>query len=288
MDPRALSQIIQECLLKNNLVTVPGIGHFSAESLPAFFANDGKSICPPSVRLFFRGDVDASNYSFISYYADKWHLDPEGARSEYDKLLSEIVSEISAERCVDLPGLGKFISEGEKKIGFIFEEGVDLFSEVVGLEPIGIKPLRGADLRVEAAKEAMSGTLGNVVAVEGDVGDSVEPDDRSKEDGGGESGQYETPSDEFAERGASDAEKGIAGIGGEADGETQGINGSVVEKSESEREKRGSGWRSFWIVSGLLLVILLILWGLAYMGLFDSLLYTPEELELMNQSDGFR
>ena len=54
MDIDLLSKMVKEMILDNDSVTLPGIGSFVAEVVPATFSDKGYTINPPYRRLFFR------------------------------------------------------------------------------------------------------------------------------------------------------------------------------------------------------------------------------------------
>ena len=57
MDIDLLSKMVKELILVNDRVTLPGVGAFVAEMVPASFTDRGYTINPPYRRLVFRQGV---------------------------------------------------------------------------------------------------------------------------------------------------------------------------------------------------------------------------------------
>ena len=54
MDISLLSRMVKELVLKNDRVSLPGLGVFACEYVPASFSDKGFVINPPYRRVFFR------------------------------------------------------------------------------------------------------------------------------------------------------------------------------------------------------------------------------------------
>ena len=69
MDIDLLSKMVKELILDRDEVTLPGVGTFVAETVPASFSDRGYTINPPYRRLSFRQRQNAEDNCLIELYA---------------------------------------------------------------------------------------------------------------------------------------------------------------------------------------------------------------------------
>ena len=58
MDIDLLSKMVKELILDNDKVSLPGLGAFVAEVVPATFSDKGYTVNPPYRRLSFRSNLE--------------------------------------------------------------------------------------------------------------------------------------------------------------------------------------------------------------------------------------
>lgn len=129
---------IQELLINNEKVKLPGIGEFEVVVQSATFLQDGKTIVPPSKKLLFvQSDSNCE--------CEQWM-----------KELGEKISEsLKAEGEFEVPGFGVFADKGEGVIGFTLNEEFDFAPDNFSLEAISLEEVhREEPAAVEKVEES--------------------------------------------------------------------------------------------------------------------------------------
>lgn len=129
MDFNLICAQIQELLIKNERVVLPGTGEFVVESFPAAFLEDGKTIVPPSKKL-----------RFIPVTGEEIG---EAASGEQEAVLGELSGRIR-EALVqngefEVPGFGIFADNGAGEVKFTLAEGFDFAPDNFALESISLE-----------------------------------------------------------------------------------------------------------------------------------------------------
>ena len=314
MDIDLLSKMIKELILENDRVVLPGLGCFVAEMVPAAFSDKGYTINPPYRRLSFRAKPDMGD-ELIDFYVEANGLDREVACRILGEFIRELRQIIFAKKVIVLPGLGRLRATKENNLFFIPDEDLDIYPAGLGLEPISLKSHVETPQEVSAAisglksimEEVAEGAKTGDAAAEEEVADEVaeevadetveevvdevtaeevlaedEAEAAEEEAAEEETAEEETAEEETAEEETAEEEK-IS----EADTEEE-----IEEKIEDtevavEKPKRSAG-RKVLIALGVLLAVAAVLLGV-YVGLsrlnpeiFDSILYSAEELEILN------
>lgn len=150
MDIDLLSKMVKEMILDNDSVTLPGIGSFVAEVVPATFSDKGYTINPPYRRLFFRQrhQDDSRLIDFYCKTNDVAPADGERILTEFLAGLKEILIE---KKNVILPGLGRLRATKENNFFFVPDEDLDIYPNGYGLEPISLKTHQETEEEVSAA-----------------------------------------------------------------------------------------------------------------------------------------
>ena len=138
MDIDLLSKMVKELILDNDKVVLPGLGCFVAEMVPATFSDKGYTINPPYRRLSFRSKPDADD-ALMNFYAESNGLDRDVACRILGDFISELRTIIFTKKLVVLPGLGRLRATKENNIFFIADEDLDIYPAGFGLEPISLK-----------------------------------------------------------------------------------------------------------------------------------------------------
>ena len=138
MDIDLLSKMVKELILDNDKVVLPGLGSFVAEIVPSTFSDKGYTINPPYRKLYFRAKPDEGSVLAEFYSASN------GVALEIaDKIIRDFVSELKqilfARKMVVFPGLGRLRATKENAVFFIADEDLDIYPEGFALEPISLK-----------------------------------------------------------------------------------------------------------------------------------------------------
>ncbi len=149
MDIAFLSQSLKELVLENDRVSLPGLGSFLADIAPAQFSQDKKIINPPFRRVFFRCSEIWNDGLLENHSAQKLGMELPEAKRELESFLKKFRQELQSRKSVELPGFGTMRATKEGNIFFVYDKGLDIYSDVYGLEPISIKALSAKDEKGE-------------------------------------------------------------------------------------------------------------------------------------------
>lgn len=146
-----MSRMIKELVLRNDRVSLPGLGVFVCEYVPASFSDRGFVINPPYRRIYFRSKKEDDNL-LVSFYSEKNGVDEQSARRFIDDFISDIRQELEARRVVEFPELGKLRSTKENTLFFVAAPDVEIYPDGFGLVPVSLKS-NAADPVTESASE---------------------------------------------------------------------------------------------------------------------------------------
>ena len=294
MDIDLLSKMVKELILENDRVVLPGLGCFVAEMVPATFSDKGYTINPPYRRLSFRARPDMGD-ELIDFYVKANGLDREVACRILGEFIRELRQIIFSKKVVVLPGLGRLRATKENNLFFIPDEDLDIYPAGLGLEPISLKS------HVETPQE-VSAAISGLKSIMAEVAEGVKADDAAEEEVAEEVAEetVEEVVDEVTEEevlAEDEAEVVEAEVAEEETAEEDKVSEEDTEEEIEgkvedtevpvEKPKRSAG-RKVLIALGVLLAVAAVLLG-AYVGLsrlnpeiFDSILYSAEELEILN------
>ena len=290
-----MSKMVKELILENDRVVLPGLGCFVAEMVPATFSDKGYTINPPYRRLSFRARPDMGD-ELIDFYVEANGLDREVACRILGEFIRELRQIIFSKKVVVLPGLGRLRATKENNLFFIPDEDLDIYPAGLGLEPISLKS------HVETPQE-VSAAISGLKSIMAEVAEGVKADDDAAEEEVAEEVAEETVEevvDEVTEEevlAEDEAEVVEAEVAEEETAEEDKVSEEDTEEEIEkkvedtevpvEKPKRSAG-RKVLIALGVLLAVAAVLLG-AYVGLsrlnpeiFDSILYSAEELEILN------
>ena len=263
MDVDLLSKIIKELILDKDRVVLPGLGCFVAEMVPASFSDKGYTINPPYRKLSFRAKPDMGD-ELIDFYVEANGLDRDVACRILGDFIAELRQVIFTKKVVVLPGLGRLRATKENNLFFIPDEDLDIYPAGVGLEPISLKTHVETPQEVAAALSDLKSIMEEPVH---EVESALEEEPVHEV----ESALEEEPAVEEVE----DAQ------------EFEDAQEQVGAEDEQQQSQRSGVMRAMKVM-GLILAGAVALIGI-YVGLsrltpelFDSLLYSPEELEILN------
>ena len=283
--------MIKELILDKDRVVLPGLGCFVAEMVPSTFSDKGYTINPPYRKLSFRSKPDMGD-ELIDFYVEANNLDRDVACRILGDFIRELRQVIFTKKVVVLPGLGRLRATKENHLFFIPEEGLDIYPAGIGLEPISLKT------HVETPQEVASAVAGLKSIMEEVLVESVEDDcadDESAEEKVIMEDVVETAADEvIAETEVETAEEKVDAEEEQKEKVAPVVAEEVVEEpvaetlAEVEEKPNKSAGKKLLITFIVLVVLAVVALGafvaVARMmpGVFDSILYTPEELEILN------
>lgn len=300
MDIDLLSRIVKELITDHDKVGLPGLGTFVAEVVPASFSDKGYTINPPYRRLSFHPDNTEAGL-LVKFYSDSNHMPLEASRVYITEFLSELKQVLIQRKTVIFPGLGRLRATKENNFFFVPDEDLDIYPDGFGLQPVSMKyiqgvadpvdiklsysdAMRGFEDRRRAAEEPQLETLSpNQVepAQPSEPGQSSEPEQPVEQEQSAEPDHTEPvqPSEDPSER-QCDAAPAEQLQGEESDAapvELPGEETGVVRR-------RSRWWIAPVVVVSLAAVALGVFVILAHAApdFIDSILYTPEELKILN------
>ena len=245
MDIDLLAKMVKEVVMDHDNVTLPGVGSFVAELVPAAFADRGYTILPPYRRLFF-SPKQGEDTLLADFYASSNQISQADAARILEEFLSEMKEVLKVRKTIVFPGLGRLRATRENHFFFVADEDLDIYPAGFGLQPISLKTHE--ETREEVAQAVAS--LAEILEV---------PKEEEQEMAG--------------QAGHDEAETGH-------DEEKTGHDGEAC--LEAPRRRRWWIWVLAGIV--LLLVLAVAAWmllGRLAPEWLDSFLYSAEELEIL-------
>lgn len=301
MDIELLSRMVAELIVKNDSVGLPGMGSFVAEIVPASFSDRGYSITPPYRKLSFRGGYPTDSL-LVDYYAKSNGTDKEEARSTITDYVIQMKSVLKERKTIIFPGLGKLRATKDNTFFFVPDENLDIYPDGITLQPISLKT---HSVSSEELARAVS-SISELIAAQpkpaettqlSDSQDTAEVDQPAAEqpaadpqpEVGVQPGPYEQPVQ--AEQPAADPQPEVAVQPGPSEQPVPSDQPAQAEQPaaatidpEPDNGKSKRWWIWPLVVLGLVIVALAVfmILGRTAPDLIDPLLYTPEELRIIN------
>ena len=301
MDIELLSRMVAELIVKNDSVGLPGMGSFVAEIVPASFSDRGYSITPPYRKLSFRGGYPTDSL-LVDYYAKSNGTDKEEARSTITDYVIQMKSVLKERKTIIFPGLGKLRATKDNTFFFVPDENLDIYPDGITLQPISLKT---HSVSSEELARAVS-SISELIAAQpkpaettqlSDSQDTAEVDQPAAEqpasDPQPEVAVQPGPSEQpvQAEQSASDPQPEVAVQPGPSEQPVPSDQPAQAEQPaattidpEPDNGKSKRWWIWPLVVLGLVIVALAVfmILGRTAPDLIDPLLYTPEELRIIN------
>ena len=306
MDIDLLSKMIHELILDKDRVVLPGLGCFMAEMVPSTFSDKGYTINPPYRRLVFRSKPDTGD-EIIDFYVEKNGLDRDVACRIIGDFIAELREVIFTKKVVVFPGLGRLRATRENNLFFIADEDLDIYPAGLGLEPVSLKTHVETQQEVSEAVADLASLLNPTPAAEPVEAESItEPVDEPKEE-------------EVVEPASEPVAKPVAELVAESVAEPmvpadvtvgaaeyveevtrEPMSEAVVDESvdeevgelpvvEVQEDVTNPAWKKLLLTVVILIAVAaLLLAAVAVIGryapeLIDRILYSPEELEILNR-----
>ena len=316
MDIDLLSKMVKELILDNDKVVLPGLGSFVAEIVPSAFSDKGYTINPPYRKLYFRAKPDEGS-ALAEFYASSNKVNIDIANKVITDFVAELKSVLFARKTVVFPGLGRLRATKENAVFFVADEDLDIYPEGFALEPISLK----THVETPAEVAAVVGSLKAIVeepvqevaeetpqveTVEAEPAPVVETEpvsEQSDEEAGGLKAEAEPVQepDPVVEEAADVAEQTVEeetveskeDVTEEPVTEEPVAEEPVAEVKEQEPvavQRKKPGFLKIFAKTLMWLVLAAVVLLAAYMvvarfapEVLDQILYTPEELEIINR-----
>ncbi len=280
MDIELLSRMVAELIVKNDSVGLPGMGSFVAEIVPASFSDRGYSITPPYRKLSFRGGYPTDSL-LVDYYAKSNGTDKEEARSTITDYVIQMKSVLKERKTIIFPGLGKLRATKDNTFFFVPDENLDIYPDGITLQPISLKT---HSVSSEELARAVS-SISELIAAQPKPAETTQLSDSQ------DTAEVDQPA---AEQPAADPQPEVAVQPGPSeqpvpsDQPAQPAQAEQPAATTIEPEPDNGKSKRWWIwplvVLGLVIVALAVfmILGRTAPDLIDPLLYTPEELRIIN------
>ena len=138
MDIDLLAKMVKEVIMDHDSVTLPGVGCFVTEVVPASFTDKGYTIHPPYRRLFF-SPKQGEDTLLVGLYARSNNISEEDATRILVEFLSEMKEVLKVRKTIVFPGLGRLRATRENHFFFVADEDLDIYPAGFGLESLSLK-----------------------------------------------------------------------------------------------------------------------------------------------------
>lgn len=290
-----LSKMVRELILDHDRVTLPGLGTFVAELVPASFSDKGYTINPPYRRLSFRPLKEEDNL-LANLYSRSNNVDEDVAQRIIADFVGEMKEVLQEKKVVVFPALGRLRATRENNFFFVSDEDIDIYPEGFGLAPVSLKTHQETREEVSAAVEELKQIMEapqpgpEPEAAPAPVSESVQVSES-------ETGPETAPASEFVSEPESqpasepkpepapEPEEGPEAVSESGPApqpvpETAGESGAPGIRSD--RRKKIILAVSIPIAAAVLLLLAYILVARLNPEFIDSILYDPEQLEILN------
>lgn len=307
MDIDLLSKMIKELILDTDEVTLPGVGTFVAEIVPSTFSDKGYTINPPYRRLSFRQRQTEGSTMISDFYAASNNLDRQSAEMIIGDFMKELKDVLQKRKMVVFPGLGRLRATRENTFFFVADEDLDIYPAGFGLESVSLKSHEDSPETVSAALASLKTIItepeAEAPAVEAEVTMVPEPEvvpivlepepevEPAPEVQAVEPEVTMVPEPEAVPVVLEPEVKPEVVPESEPEATPEATITPATYRKEHQatsrvviEEEKGTSWISIlaWIaVSAVLLFIIFIAVARMVPGIFDFLLYSKDELEIL-------
>lgn len=276
MDITLFSKIIRDLILDNDEVNLPGLGTFVSESMPSTFSDKGYTINPPYRRLVFR-QRKGDGRLLVEHCSKVLGESLERTEYELEGFISELRNTLESKKVAVFPGLGRLRATRENAFFFIADEDLEIYKYGFGLEPVSLKTHEETPEEVSAAVDELE----KIVRTEPEEVCGSAPDPSVPPVAA------EVPVPEpVAEIPVSEPVAEVPGPVGDVPPPSVGPASS---KAPTQRRRTSRNpWKTAWIIlactiaTAVLLLAAFIILSRVAPGFVDSLLYSPEELQIIN------
>ncbi len=301
MDIDLLAKMLKEVVMDHDTVTLPGMGSFVAELVPATFADRGYTILPPYRRLYF-SPKQGEDRLLAQLYAKSNDVSEADATRILEDFIAEMKEVLKQRKTLILTGLGRLRATRENHFFFVADEDLDIYPSGFGLKPISLKTHEETPEEVATAVSNLATILESTPEPEPEP--TPEPEPIPEPEPTPEPELIPEPEPVQAEEPSVSPEASAHLL---ASGETEGSEAQNEAQSRAQTETQNeaqskvqieaqpnpkpSPWRKFWRFTGRTVLVLLILALIAAIALvvlgrvapewLDQFLYSPEELDIL-------
>ncbi len=274
MDIDLFSEMVRNLILDNDEVTLPGLGTFVSEVMPSSFSDKGYTINPPYRKLSFRQRGSGNDGMLAEFYAKVNGMELDTSGRILDEFISGLKETLQTKKVVVFPGLGRLRATKENAFFFVADEDLDIYPYGVGLEPVSLKTHEETPDEVAKNVAALRELVEDPTPVKEPAASVAEPV-------------------EEACGGVSVAEE--SGVAADATANDAFDNGKEADKTdfgtvrvEARSKARNRGWKAAIIVVASVIGLAVMAIGIFLLlariapDFIDSILYTPEELRIIN------
>ena len=280
MDIDLLAKMVKEVVMDHDVVTLPGVGSFVAELVPATFADRGYTIMPPYRKLYF-SPKQGDDTLLADLYAASNGISQVDATRILTDFLAEMKEVLKVKKTIVFPGLGRLRATMENHFFFVADEDLDIYPSGFGLQPISLKTHEETKEEVEEAVASLAGLLGKEPEPQPEPVKEPEPEPAPEPEPVAEPEPEPEPEPAVEPEPEPQPEP-------EPEPQPEPKPEPTPEPEEAPRKKKSSGWSKFGVFILVLVIIALVLAiALVAIGNFfpewlDSFLYSPEEYEILH------
>ena len=287
MDIELLSRMVAELVLDHDRIGLPGMGSFVAEVVPASFADRGYSINPPYRRLSFHAGYPTDDL-LATYYAESNSIELAEAKAILADYISQMKEVLKSRKTIIFPGLGRLRATKDNTFFFVQNEDLDIFPEGITLAPVSLKTHVESPEEVAKAVSSLSAMIAAQpvpsrpleepaapaaapsVTAEEPTSPATEPEPASAEPEPVAAEPAPVPQEPVDAKPEPPAPAPVAD--------------SPLSPSRQIRRRRRRWWIPVLVTIGIIALALGVFVLLAHAApdLIDSILYTPDELRIIN------
>ncbi len=278
MDIDLFSEIVKDLILDNDEVALPGLGTFVSEVVPSTFSDKGYTINPPYRKLSFRQRVSDSDSALVEFYSKVNGTDPATSRHILQDFIDGLRNTLQTRKVVVFPGLGRLRATKENTFFFIADEDLDIYPYGVGLEPVSLKTHEETPEEVSETVSALKEIIAGP-AVSQETGEAVTEEIKEETGAGVQEDIQEQDARDIQETPGEDIQVPAAA-------EKAAPVVPVVPAAPGKIRSRG--WKTAFVALLCAAAVILLALGIFLLlsrvtpDFIDSLLYTPEELRIIN------
>ncbi len=175
MDIDLLAKMVKEVVMDHDSLTLPGVGSFVTELVPAAFADRGYTLLPPYRRLYF-SPRQGEDTLLVDLYAQANGVSQADANRILTDFLAEMKEVLMVKKTIVFPGLGRLRATRENHFFFVADEDLDIYPAGFGLQPISLKTHEETQEEVAAAVANLAEILEPVPELEPEPIPEPEPE----------------------------------------------------------------------------------------------------------------
>lgn len=291
-----MSKMVKELILDRDRVVLPGLGTFTAEMMPATFSDKGFTINPPYRRLYFRSKAEDDTV-LAEFYSSSNGVSLEVAERILVDFLTELKQILREKKTVIFPGLGRLRATRENNFFFVPDEDLDIYPEGFGLAPISLKTHQETREELTAAVSELRSIMDGdesqspVKPVPSEPDTPAEPDTHAEPDAPVEPDAIAAPDTTAGQMEPSALAEPAAGLPRQ-DGQPDLASATPADGDGQKAGKTGTRTRlavkiAAGVISALVILVLLyIILNHIFPGIFDGILYSREQLEILDYTAG--